>query len=64
MAPNEQRSCVVCEQPLPMKSKFAQAEISRDEAERHGWQGETNAKDTVTVPMCLQCQIDRSKAQK
>ena len=61
---HEQRTCVICRQPLPLKSKLTLACVPREEAERNGWTGEQNSDSTVTIDMCLQCQIDRSKSHK
>lgn len=61
MALSEQRTCVSCHQPLPPRSKLTLATITREEGERNGWTGQQNSGGTVTVDMCLQCQIDRVK---
>lgn len=64
MASDEPRTCVICRQPLPPKSKLTTANVVRDEAERSGWTGEPNSDGTVVVDMCLQCQIARSHARR
>lgn len=64
MASDEPRTCVICRQPLPPKSKLTMANVAREEAERSGWAGEQNSGDTVTVNMCLQCQIARSHTRR
>jgi hypothetical protein len=64
MALYEQRACVNCQQPLPPRSKLTLATVPRDESERNGWTGQQNSEGTMTVDMCLQCQIDRSNRRK
>ena len=59
----ESQSCAVCHQPLPPNSKLTLASVSREEAEQNGWTGHENPEGTITVNMCLQCQIDRSKSR-
>jgi hypothetical protein len=59
----ESQSCAVCHQPLPRNSKLTLASVSREEAEQNGWTGHENPDGTVTVNMCLQCQIDRSNSR-
>lgn len=56
----EPQSCVICHQPLPRNSKLTTASVPPEEAAQNGWTGHKNADGTVTVGMCLQCQIDRS----
>jgi hypothetical protein len=64
MALSEQRSCVDCHQPLPPRSKLTLASVPLEETELNGWTGQQNPDGTITVDMCLQCQIDRSKDRK
>ena len=59
----ESQRCAVCHQPLPPNSKLTLASVSREEAEQNGWTGHENPVGTVTVNMCLQCQIDRSNSR-
>lgn len=59
----EPQSCVICHQPLPPNSKLTAASVSQEEAMQNGWGGQKNPDGTVTVSMCLQCQIDRSKSR-
>src|SRR5436305_12784154 len=59
----ELRICVLCHQSLPPNSKLTTASVSLEEAAQNGWAGQKNADSTVTVAMCLQCQIDRSKSR-
>jgi len=47
-----------------MRSKLTLVSVLRKEAEEKGWAGEENSDGTLTVDMCLQCQIDRSENQK
>jgi hypothetical protein len=35
----------------------------KEEAVKNGWNGQNKPDGTVTVHMCLQCQIDRSKGR-
>jgi hypothetical protein len=60
----ESRECVNCHQPLPLGSKLTLTSVSQEEAERNGWIGQENSDGTLTVDMCLQCQINRSKNKK
>jgi hypothetical protein len=59
----ESKSCVICHQPLPKNSKLATVSVPAEEAVQNGWNGHHNANGAVMVPMCLQCQIDRSKSR-
>jgi hypothetical protein len=61
---NKQRSCVRCGQALPSMSKLTQQRVANDEADTFHWAGERNSDSTVTVDMCLQCQITRSERAK
>jgi hypothetical protein len=38
--------------------------VANDEADTFHWAGERNSDSTVTVDMCLQCQITRSERAK
>jgi hypothetical protein len=58
------RNCVICHQPLPPRSKLTLASVPQNEADENGWAGQTTSDGTLTVDMCLQCQIDRAKNQK
>lgn len=64
MALYEQRTCVSCHQPLPPRSKLTLATVPQEEGERNGWTRQQDSEGTMTVDMCLQCQIDRSKSRK
>jgi hypothetical protein len=64
MTLSEQRTCVSCHQLLPPRSKLTLATVPQEEGERNGWAGQQNSDETITVDMCLQCQIDRSKSRK
>jgi hypothetical protein len=57
----EQNCCVSCGQPLPAGSKLTRYRMPVGEAEQHGWPTQQNPDGTVTVNMCLQCQIHRAK---
>jgi hypothetical protein len=59
----ESKSCVICHQPLPANSKLTTASVPAEEAVQNGWNGHDNPDGTVTVGMCLRCQIDRSKSR-
>ena len=59
----ESRSCVICHQLLPGNSKLTIASVQAEEAVQNEWNGHHNPDGTVTVGMCLQCQIDRSKSR-
>ena len=61
---NKQRSCVRCGQSLPSMSKLTQQRVANNEADELHWTGERNPDSTVTVDMCLQCQITRSQKAK
>jgi len=58
------QDCIMCHQPLPRNSKLTVTFVSSEEAVQNGWTGESNQDGTVSVPMCLQCQIERSKHRK
>ena len=55
------KNCVTCHQPLPSMSKLTEQVIPQEEAT---WDGTRNGDGTVTVSMCLQCQIDRAEQSK
>jgi hypothetical protein len=59
----ESKSCVICHQPLPGSSKLTDASVPAEEAVKNGWNGQHNPDGTVTMSMCLQYQIDRSKSR-
>lgn len=59
----EAESCVICHQPLLRNSKLTTASVPQEEAVQNGWTGKKNADGTVTINICLQCQIDRSKGR-
>jgi hypothetical protein len=64
MAPgSEQRACVICGKPLPAASKMTRSAVSFVEAASKQWAGEKNNDGTVSVDMCLQCQIARADEQ-
>jgi len=56
--------CVQCEQPIPPMSKLADYALPEGEARERNWSGELNPDGTVTVRMCIQCQIQRTEAAK
>ncbi len=56
--------CVQCGQPLPGASKLTAQSIPAHEARERNWQGTENADGSVTVRICLRCQIDRSERLK
>jgi hypothetical protein len=60
---NETRTCVVCRQPLPWKSRMTMAAVPQQEARDRGWTGQRNPDTTLGVDMCLPCQMARSKRQ-
>lgn len=64
MALPDTRSCVICYQPLPPKSKMIVAAVMPEEADRYGWTGQKNADQTINVDMCLSCQMVRSSQAK
>jgi hypothetical protein len=39
------------------------SQVSREEAERHGWIGQENPDHTLNVDMCLECQMIHSKSR-
>jgi hypothetical protein len=57
-------ACVLCLQPLPVGSKLTKQSVSIEEAAEKNWVGTQNPDGTVTVMMCLQCQIDRAEHSK
>lgn len=57
-------ACVQCEQPIPAMSKLAELVVSEGEAREQNWPGKSNPDGTVTVKMCIQCQIQRAEAAK
>ncbi len=57
-------TCVHCQQLLPGMSKLTKQAIPEQEAAEKQWEGTPNGDGTVTVPMCLQCQINRSERGK
>lgn len=57
-------SCVQCGQPLPPMSKLTEQQLPQAEAAERNWDGRQNPDGSVTVRMCLQCQIERSEALK
>ena len=57
-------ACVQCHQPLPGMSKLNKQAVPEEEAAARGWIGTRNSDGTVTVSMCLQCQIERSERSK
>ena len=56
--------CVGCDQPLPSMSKLNKQAVPEKGAAAKGWTGSRNGDGTVTVSMCLQCQIERSERSK
>ncbi len=56
--------CVQCEQPIPPMSKLADYVVPDSEARGRNWPGKPNPDGTVTVRMCIQCQIQRAEAAK
>lgn len=58
------KTCVTCHQPLPSMSKLTKQVIPQDEATDKSWDGTRNGDGTVTVSMCLQCQIDRAEKSR
>lgn len=60
----DQNVCVGCGQRLSATSKLTKLSISAQEAMERGWEGAGNEDGTVTVHMCLQCQITRSNRAK
>jgi hypothetical protein len=60
----EQRACVCCGKALPWASVTTQPSIPKMEAQQHGWTGREQPDGTVTINMCLQCQIHRSERKK
>ena len=56
--------CVQCGQPLPGISKMTNLVVSPEEAEERNWSGIANPDGTLTVKMCLQCQMVRSAQAK
>jgi hypothetical protein len=57
-------SCVECRQPLPGMSKLTKQVVPEEEAAEKHWHGTRNEDGTITVSMCLQCQIDRAEHLK
>jgi hypothetical protein len=45
---------------LPSASTMSRTVVASTEAAANQWSGEDNADGTVSVNMCLQCQITRS----
>ncbi len=60
----DSQSCVICHQPLARTSKLTLVTVSRDEAKQKGWVGRENPDGTLTVHICLQCQIQRSDSRR
>ena len=60
----EQRSCVCCGKALPWASVMTQQSVSKAEAQQRAWPGREKPDGTVTINMCLQCQIQRSERRK
>ncbi len=60
----EQRSCVCCGKSLPWASVTTQPSVSKAEAQQFNWPGREKPDGTVTINMCLQCQIQRSERRK
>jgi hypothetical protein len=60
----DQRSCVCCEKPLPWASKTTRRVVTEAEANDNQWPVQRHLDGTLSVDMCLQCQIARSDQQK
>ncbi|MFZ0591430.1 MAG: hypothetical protein WAM39_13185 [Bryobacteraceae bacterium] len=60
----DQKVCVGCGQRLSAGSKLTRQNVSAQEAKEHGWEGTSNEDGTITVHMCMQCQITRSNRAK
>jgi len=60
----EHRKCVRCGKPLPGSSKMTEEEVAASEARENGWIGSAAGADSLTVAMCLQCQIARAEQRK
>jgi hypothetical protein len=60
---SEQRACVNCGKLLPSASKMTRSAVSSVEATSKQWAGDKNNDGTISVDMCLQCQIARSDSQ-
>jgi hypothetical protein len=63
-SPEEQRKCVRCGKPLPASSKMTEEEVAVSEARGNGWTGRGCGADSLTVAMCLACQIARAQERK
>jgi hypothetical protein len=57
---SEVHQCVRCGKALPPASKMSRLAVTSAEATTNQWLGEENVDGTVSVEMCLQCQILRS----
>ena len=60
MTSREERRCAACGQFLPPQSKMTLATVLSEEADRRGWTGPVKADGTVSVDLCLSCQITRT----
>jgi hypothetical protein len=57
-------TCVQCGQTIPGTSKLADVAMPESEARERNWQGTPNPDGTVTVKLCIQCQVNRAEASK
>ncbi|MFL6446606.1 MAG: hypothetical protein ACJ746_02815 [Bryobacteraceae bacterium] len=56
--------CVQCGQPIPGTSKLADVVLPESEAKERQWSGKPNGDGTVTVKLCIQCQINQAELLK
>jgi hypothetical protein len=64
MLRDNERYCERCGQKLPGKSKMSRMTLAEDEARANGWSGDTNGDGTLTIDLCMGCQIERSERLK
>jgi hypothetical protein len=57
-------TCVKCGQTIPGASKLADFVLPSSEALARDWSGKLNPDGTITVKMCIQCQINEAEALK
>ncbi len=57
-------TCVQCGKTIPGMSKLAEHVVSASEANERNWACRANLDGTVTVRMCIQCQIQRAEATR
>jgi hypothetical protein len=64
MLKDNERYCEGCRQKLPAMSKLSRATLPQEDAGQSGWTGDLNNDGTVTIDLCLRCQIERAERLK